>query len=90
MEITKNGKLVKVETTNRCYGMLEQGGVCGRIVGYAIDDVVRITGIDKDELEAELWDEDDECPSNEGCTVRQMIESHLNPARVFARGTIIQ
>jgi len=34
MRVTK--KSIIIETTNRVHGMLEQGGICGRVVAYPI------------------------------------------------------
>lgn len=86
MKITKDNNVL-IETTNTVNGMLEQGGVCGQVMAYPLDDVVQATGLTRDEI-AEA-DPDDAAPGYEAASIRQVCEHHVK-GRVVRRGTRIQ
>ena len=86
MKITKHGNLL-VETTNTVYGMLEQGGIQGRIVAYPVDQVIEATGLSRDELE-EL-ESAHELLDNPVATLAQLIDYSGIPGRVIRRGAVI-
>ena len=50
MQITKANNVL-VETTNRVNGMLEQGGVSGRILSYPLLGVMKATWLSREEIE---------------------------------------
>lgn len=51
MKITKNNNVL-IETTNKVNGMLEQGGVCGRVESYPLADAMELLGMTRDEIAA--------------------------------------
>jgi len=90
MKITKNNNIV-IETTNRAYGMLEQGGVCGRKVSYPLDKVMAVTGFTRKEIENienphEFIDNDDEYP----VSLSQLINLNEIQGRVICKGEVIK
>lgn len=87
MRITKNDRVL-VETTNKVNGMLEQGGVCGRVVAYPLDGVLKATGLTRAEIDEA--DADDQAPEYpEGVTIRQACERELR-GRVACKGGVIE
>ena len=48
MNVTR--KSVMIESTDRDNGALVQGGVCGLVERYDIDDVMELTGMTREEL----------------------------------------
>lgn len=86
MKITKSNNVL-IETTNTVNGMLEQGGVCGRVVSYPLSGVMRATGLTRDEIEAA--DEDDDAPSHDGLTISQACEYEVT-GRVIRKGVEIE
>ena len=71
-----------IETTNRVYGMLEQGGVCGREVLYTRDQIER-AGF-------RYEDDPDGIADGEFSRRAEMLEHNEQPAKVLRRGTKIQ
>lgn len=90
MRVTRNSVLI--ETTHRVNGMLEQGGVVGRVVAYprmSVAALLRVgaatlASIDED---AALESDDDEAGIR--VTVREMIERNIR-GRVVRRGTVVR
>lgn len=73
MQVTQQS--VVIETTNRVLGMLEQGGVCGRVDRYPLADCIRATGLTAEQLaDAE---EDVDCDGYEHVSVREVIERNV-------------
>lgn len=89
MKINKRGEVL-VETTNTVYGMLEQGGVSGRVVAYKLGDVLAATGL-MDERAIANHNEHDYAPSygNNCISIRDAIEREC-VGRVVKPGVIIQ
>ena len=84
MRITK--KNVIVDVTNYVYGMLKQGGVCGRVEAYNLADAETVTGLTAKELRAA--DQDSWCPGYEGCRISEILREKLTP-HVIRTGRII-
>ena len=80
MHTTDNS--VILETTHRTHGLLESGGVIGRLVAYPRADVAKLLGID----DAELPNYDETTlPNGYTITARELISHHLR-GRVLRRG----
>lgn len=79
MKITKTNR-VHVEITNRVNGMLEQGGVCGRVVSYPLEGVIKATGLTKDQIATA--DQSDLCPAYNGITIAEACDHEMNPTIV--------
>jgi len=77
---TKTGVTIKI--TNTVNGMLEQGGVIGRVEHYSTQAI-------SDSLSYNRGDDLNACADGEMATRAEMIRHHL-PPRVLRRGTIIQ
>lgn len=80
MQVTR--KSVLIETTHRVHGMLEQGGVSGRVVAYDRARVAGLLGVSISDLKSMRLD--DLAPGYV-VTVGQLIEHHLL-GRVIRRG----
>lgn len=77
-----------VETTSRVSGMLEQGGVCGRVVSYPLADACKVTGMTAQALAAA--DEHDSAPGYV-VSIADLLASKLSSkTRVIRRGQVIQ
>jgi hypothetical protein len=76
---TRTGLIVDV--TNRVNGMLEQGGVCGRIEHYSEDDISAL-GITRD-------DNLNECGEMIYVTRLELIRARIQP-RLLRRGITIR
>lgn len=81
-------KSLILETTHRMHGMLEQGGVSGRVVAYPIESAVRVTGMTEQQLRSAR--ETDICRGYSGVTIREVIEQCCVTGRVVRRGHRIQ
>lgn len=79
---------VIIETTHRVHGMLEQGGVSGRVVAYPIESVQRVTGLTAEQIRSAS--EHDICPGFSCATIREIIERCCVTGRVVRRGHRIQ
>lgn len=86
MQITRNGNIT-IETTNKCLGCLEVGGVCGRVESYPASEVARVLGCTVPQLED--IDADDDAEGYDGLRVRDVIEHNLR-GRVVRRGQRIE
>ena len=84
MNVTRNSVLI--ETTHRVHGMLEQGGICGRVVAYDRTRVAGLLGVSTTALASLQLD--DVAPGHM-VTVRELIEHRLQ-GRVVRRGERIQ
>ena len=85
MKITKANNVL-IETTNRVNGMLEQGGVKGRVVSYPLIGVMKATWLSRKEIEEA--DPTDICESYElsiaGACAIEMT------GKVIRKGIVIQ
>lgn len=86
MKVTK--KSVIIETTNTVHGMLEQGGVSGRIMAYPLEQALSATGLKESELKA-AKDDDRARGYWHPVTVREAIEREC-AGRCIRRGSVIQ
>ncbi|HPD32287.1 MAG TPA: hypothetical protein PLL20_20015 [Phycisphaerae bacterium] len=78
----------RIETTNRKYGALEQGGVCGRIVSY---DAAKIADIMRCEIaQAANMTGDEIVPGTDYCRLREYLAYHNVPGHVVRKGIRIQ
>ena len=85
MRITKGHRLL-VDRTDRVYGLLEQGGVCGQVVSYDLAAAERVTGMTRAELAAA-----DETDYAAGCEMRiRQLLAHELEGRVVRRGDLIR
>lgn len=71
-------KCVIFETTNRIYGCLEQGGVCGRRFSYPVSVVVEAMG---EEYNLEELNPEDMVPGT-GVCLRDYLEFHYGSEEV--------
>ncbi len=79
-------KNVIFHTTHRVNGLLEQGGVMGRVAAYPLDAACRVTGLTAAQLAAA--NENDNCPGIMA-SLRDVIENRVQ-GRVIRRGVDIQ
>lgn len=87
MKITRNRVLL--ETTNMVAGMLEQGGISGRIESYPLVSVMAVAGMTREELAAA--DPEDAAPAYVGyVSIREAIARELGDGLVIRRGHRIQ
>lgn len=86
MRTTKTSVLI--ETNHRVHGMLEHGGISGRVVAYPIESVQRVTGLSAEQIRSA--DEHDRCPGYSCATIREIIERCCVTGRVVRRGHRIQ
>lgn len=49
MRITKSNRVL-LETTHMIHGCLEQGGISGSVASIPLDEVIRLTGLTRDEI----------------------------------------
>ena len=82
MRTTK--KSVLIETTNSRCGCLEQGGICGRVVAYPIEDVKQLIG-----CKPASMPETDYVDGYDYITARELIENQLI-GRTIRRGIVIE
>ena len=75
---TKSGWVI--ETTNRVYGMLEQGGTIGRRVLYTFGTLKRL-GVSAQDRPNDEW-----C---ECCTIEQYVDRNGTPDKVIRKGHVI-
>jgi len=84
MQVTR--KSVLIETTHRVRGMLEQGGVSGRVVAYDRARVAGLLGVSIDALKSMRLD--DLAPGYM-VSIRELIQERLQ-GRTVRRGHRIQ
>ena len=86
MKVTK--KSVIIETTNTVNGMLEQGGISGRIMAYPIAAAAKACGLTVEQLR--VADLGDDAPSYKyQTTICEAIEREC-AGRCIRRGSVIQ
>lgn len=82
MDYRWTGKGLIVEITNTVYGMLEQGGIAGRVEHYDEAEIKRVLQYTRD-------DDMDVCADGELSTRLDMVRHHLKP-RILHKGVRIQ
>lgn len=86
MEITKSNNVLLEETTT-INGMLMQGGICGRVISYPLEGVVKATGLTRDQIAAAK--PTDNAPAyGAGVTISQACSIEMD-GRIVRKGTII-
>jgi len=85
---------VKIETTNRANGMLESGGVCGRVLSYPVRCVVDALDFDANTTTNHDWSETIDGNTMiypAGITLASWLEMYYpDDCKVIRRGTIIE
>jgi hypothetical protein len=76
-----------IETTSRIDGLLEQGGVCGRIVSY--DAATIATIMDCSEAEAARMTGNEIVHDTDHCTLREYLAYHGIAGHVVRKGVRI-
>lgn len=84
MTVSSDGTRVILEATNEINGCLEQGGVAGRKVSYAAEDVARVLGCEVADVED--YEADDPAPGYDGIMIYQAIRNELGDGHVVRTG----
>lgn len=84
MKITRRNRVL-IETTNMIHGCLEQGGICGLVESYPLDEVMQAVGMTREEI----GDADQNDPWR-GTTLADVIRLTCNEGRVVRKGHVIQ
>jgi hypothetical protein len=72
--------------TDLVYGMLEQGGVCGRVTLMYWDTAERLTGLDRYEIKSRF---DEPAGWNEGTTIHEYLAMQHAEDKVIRTGHTI-
>ena len=86
MKITKSNR-VQIETTNMVNGCLEQGGVIGSVKSYDIADVIKLTGLTRDQIAQADGSED--VTGYDHISIISLIAHNLT-GNVVRKGDLIQ
>lgn len=78
----------KIETTNTVNGLLEHGGICGRIVSYDAAEIAKI--MDCTEAEASKMDGSEIVPGTSQVNLAAYLNYHGYKGHVVRTGHIIQ